>query len=399
MKRAFKVARWEIKKTITNKTFLISVLVTPILFMAFALIPALLASVESARPYNLHVIDEIGIFEKFEGNFNSERININLSNNSFEQLSEEIMHDSRAGFIIFQNDSLMNGNFTIYVGGDARPNLIPVQTAIQKTFREELLKLGEVPEEASERIVSGYSFTAVSLIEDDEDLMEKFIPGIFAAFVLFGVFITGTMIFQSAIQEKKDRVSEILLSSITAEDLMKGKIIGFFAIGLFQISVWMFFAFLILLSIGSANLLLYLLTPKLLILLFYAFAGYLLYASLFISMGATIDDIGTSGNFQSIIVMIPLLPLFFIAAIITDPNGLIAQIGSYIPFTTPGVMLFRLSISDQVPLIEIMLTIGIMIVSIWLMMKIAGKIFKVGILKFGKNASLGDIWKWIKLKE
>ncbi|NCC71668.1 hypothetical protein EOM09_08910, partial [bacterium] len=93
MKKAFKVARWEIKKTLTNKTFLISVLLTPLLFLAFALIPTILNQVESSRPFDLYVIDEIYLFDNFKNKLNSENINAIYSNLSFEKLSEDIKNN------------------------------------------------------------------------------------------------------------------------------------------------------------------------------------------------------------------------------------------------------------------------------------------------------------------
>ncbi len=399
MKKAFKVARWEIKKTLTNKTFLISVLLTPLLFLAFALIPTILNQVESSRPFDLYVIDEIYLFDNFKNKLNSENINAIYSNLSFEKLSEDIKNNNRAGIIILNEASLNSSEFLIYLGGDGIPNTQAISMAVQKTYREYLLNNSNLNLDIQNLIVSGYNFKTQSLIVKEDDIFEKLIPGLFSAFILLGVFITGTMIFQSAIQEKKDKVSEIILSSISSQDLMSGKIFGFFIIGLFQILIWLLFAILILAITNNLSILTYLLNLKILLLLLYAFLGYLLYASIFISIGASIEDIGTSGNFQSIILMIPILPLFFIAAIITDPNGLIALIGTYFPLTTAGVMLFRLSISTQVPIYEIILTLFILIISVWLMMIIAGKIFKIGILKFGKNYSISDIFKWLKEKD
>lgn len=396
MKKALKVARWEIKKTLTNKTFLISVLVTPLIFLAFAIIPTLLASVESTRTYNINVIDEIGIFEQLNQSINHNLFTLTKINQSYETFREEIKEQNRQALIVFNQTNLENENIIIYYGGDVLPNINQLNYPIQKTLREHFLSNITLEQNTKERIIEGYLLQSNALIQEEkEDIFEKLIPGLFAAFILLGVFITGTMIFQSAIQEKKNKVSEILLSSISSEDLMSGKILGFFIVGLFQIAVWFLFITIILIFTSNLHLLTYLLTPKLLLLLFFAFGGYLLYASLFVSMGATIDDISTSGNFQSIIVMIPLFPIFFISAIITDPNGLIAQIGSFLPFTTPGVMLFRLSISNNVPISEIIIAVIILIVSVYLMMKLAGKIFKIGILKFGKNATFKEIFKWV----
>jgi ABC-2 type transport system permease protein len=107
-------------------------------------------------------------------------------------------------------------------------------------------------------------------------------------------------------------------------------------------------------------------------------------------------DMSTAGNFQGLVMMLPFLPLVFIGPVFSNPTGLWAQIGSYIPFSSPGVLIMRLSQMDEWPWIEIVISIVILLISIWLCMKLAGKIFKIGILMYGKNATPQEIWKWIR---
>jgi ABC-2 type transport system permease protein len=82
--------------------------------------------------------------------------------------------------------------------------------------------------------------------------------------------------------------------------------------------------------------------------------------------------------------------------VLTDPSGLWAQIGTYLPFTSPAVLILRLSILEEWPWAEIVISLAILIISVWIFMKLAGKIFKVGILMYGKNATPKEIWTWIR---
>ncbi|WP_234410444.1 ABC transporter permease [Caldalkalibacillus mannanilyticus] len=204
------------------------------------------------------------------------------------------------------------------------------------------------------------------------------------------------MIFQSASQEKKEKVAEMVLSSITANDLMQGKIIGYFVLGIFQVTIWLVIALPIIEWRTDIPVFSYLFVPELLLLLLIAIAGYLLFASIFVSIGATVEEINTSSNFQGIIMMLPFIPFILFGPIFADPNGLIAKVGTFFPITAPGVLLIRLSILEEWPWIEILLAIVVLFVSIWLFMKLAGKIFKTGILLYGKNATPQEIWKWIR---
>lgn len=177
---------------------------------------------------------------------------------------------------------------------------------------------------------------------------------------------------------------------------MQGKILGYFVLGMIQVLSWLAFGLIAAYSFLKIPVLRYLLVPQMPLVLFFALAGYLLYASLLVSLGATIEDMTTATNFQSMITMIPILPIFFIAPVIVNPNGVIAKIGSYFPFATPGVMLLRLTLSTTMTALDILIPAAILVVTVWLMMRLAGKIFKTGILMYGKNATPSEIWKWIR---
>ncbi|MDY0409587.1 ABC transporter permease [Virgibacillus soli] len=198
----------------------------------------------------------------------------------------------------------------------------------------------------------------------------------FAGIILLSIIFAGMYIFQSASQEKKDKIAEIILSSITPGELMQGKIIGYFVLGLVQAAVLLFFAIPITLWKTDIPVFEYLFVPETLLLVFIAILGYLLFASLFVGIGATMADVSSAGNFQGIVMMLPFLPFALIGPVISDPSGLVAQIGTYVPFTTPGILLLRLTMLEEWPWIEIAIALVILIVSIWLFMKLAGKYSK-----------------------
>jgi ABC-2 type transport system permease protein len=142
----------------------------------------------------------------------------------------------------------------------------------------------------------------------------------------------------------------------------------------------------------------YLFVAELPLMLLYAVIGYLMFSALFVSMGATINDIYAAGNFQGVLFIIPMLPVFFIGAIIQNPHGIVAKVGSYFPLSTPGVMLFRLVIASRIPTMEIILTLGILAGTTFLIMRLAGKIFKTALLMYGKNATPAEIFRWLRQK-
>ena len=177
---------------------------------------------------------------------------------------------------------------------------------------------------------------------------------------------------------------------------MQGKIIGYFVLGIIQVLVFIVLVLPVLVWKIDVPILEYLFVPELALLLFIAILGYLLFAALFVGIGATMADISTAGNFQGMIMMLPFTALIFVGPVFSDPSGIWAQIGSYIPFTSPAILILRLTLMEEWPWIEIIIAQAILIVSVWVFMKLAGKIFKIGILMYGKNATPGEIWRWIR---
>ncbi|HBI05439.1 MAG TPA: ABC transporter permease, partial [Paenibacillaceae bacterium] len=227
----------------------------------------------------------------------------------------------------------------------------------------------------------------VDLGDAGKDMMKSIVPGAFAGIILLSIIFSGMYIFTSASQEKKDKVAEIILSSVTPGELMQGKIIGYFMLGMVQAVVFLGFGIPIATWKFDIPVFEYLFVPELILYVALAILGYLLYAALFVGVGATMSDMTTAGNFQGMVMMLPFLPFVFIGPVIADPGGLFAQIGTYIPFSAPGVLLLRLTMLEEWPWIEILIALALLLVSVWLFMKLAGKIFKVGILMYGKNAT------------
>lgn len=178
---------------------------------------------------------------------------------------------------------------------------------------------------------------------------------------------------------------------------MQGKIIGYFILGLIQVTVYIAVLLPFIIWQTEVPVLEYLLVPRTLLFVFIALLSYLMFAAIFVGVGATMSDVSSAGNLQGFVMMLPFLPFIIIGPVISNPDGILATVSTYIPFTAPSVLLMRLTMLDDWPWIEIMIAFAVIILSILLFMKIAGKIFKVGILLYGKNATPKEIWKWIRM--
>lgn len=406
-----KVAKWEIKRNLKNKSFLIGLFLTPAIFLAFMFIGSFFGGSDGEEEISTRVLvrDELGVFEVIEETVAVHKLNWELeaTESSKEEILDELKESENTAFILLEQESFENGVIPVQTSEEINPffmNQVQVLEVPLKTLQMEKLGLTEEQLSAFSKqiIFEGTSIEEpATTVEEESDILgedplERVIPGAFAGIILLSIVFSGMYIFQSASQEKKDKVAEIVLSSLTPGELMQGKIIGYFILGMIQAVVFLGFGIPIALWKLDIPILDYLIGPEVLLFVLIAILGYLLFAALFVGVGATMADMSSAGNFQGMVMMLPFLPFVFIGPVIGDPGGLIAQIGTYIPFTAPGVLLLRLTFLEEWPWIEIIVSLVILGISIWLCMKLAGKIFKTGILMYGKNATPKEIWKWIR---
>ena len=246
------------------------------------------------------------------------------------------------------------------------------------------------------------------------------------------VMIYGTSVMRSVIEEKTSRIIEIIVSSVKPFQLMLGKIIGNASAGLLQFFIWGII--LLILSIVSSSVLgvdmtevqASKLSPEQLtamreaagngaiemvvqeffrlplvtifvLFIFYFLGGFFLYSSLFAAVGAAVDSETDTQQFM-LPIMLPLILGVYVgfATVINDPHGPISTIFSMIPFTSPIVMLMRVPFG--VPWYELVISMALLLFTFVFMVWIAAKIYRVGILMYGKKPTYKDLWKWIKYK-
>ncbi len=410
MRNALKVAKWEIKRNMKNKSFLIGLFLTPILFLGFMLIGSLFGDSEQEEESATRVLinDNIGVLETLVETVQALDLNVELehTDKGKEVIKEELDQLENTAYIFLDQSSYESGVFSVYTSEEMNSDFMrQVQVFAAPIKMVQMKQLG-LSEEELMAVSKGIEFEEVSLHEGEIhegstetggiDSIERVVPGAFAGIILLSIVFSGMYIFQSASQEKKDKVAEIILSSLTPSELMQGKIIGYFGLGMIQAIVYLGFGLPIALWKLDIPLFEYLLVPELVLYIAIAILGYFLFAAIFVGVGATMADMSSAGNFQGLVMMLPFLPFIFIGPVISDPSGVLAQVGTYIPFSAPGVLLIRLTLLESWPWVEIAISIAILLVSIWVFMKLAGKIFKVGILMYGKNASPKEMLKWLR---
>ncbi|SCY33888.1 ABC transporter permease [Alkaliphilus peptidifermentans] len=395
MNNSMKVALWEVKKNLTNKSFLISIILTPLIMIIFGGLPTLLSMLEYNQTHNLYIRDEIGIYQELHQYFDEQEVDLINYSGTLEELKAQGNHN-RTSFVHLDDEIMEVNSISIHALDDSRPPTASIRNALNNIIRNRKMEGLGLTAEQIQQVDTNFDISIITVKGEEEDFLRKMIPAIFAAMIYFSIFFSGAMTFQSSTQEKKDKMVEILLSSVTPGHLMQGKIVGCFILGMIQVVVWLAVGIPIAYLVLNIPIIQLIAIKELPLMIFYALAGYLLFSSIFVSLGATIEDPQSQGNFQGMIFLLPMLPFFFFGPIIANPHGIVAKIGTYFPFSTPGVMLLRLSLANRVPTFDIILSIIIIVITTYFVMKLAGKLFKTAILMYGKNATPQEIFKWIR---
>ncbi len=209
--------------------------------------------------------------------------------------------------------------------------------------------------------------------------------------LFFALLPTGQILMRSVIEEKTNRVIEVLLSSVTPRELMVGKILGLGAVGLTLLAAWCACGVLLALRAGQFPIA----PDQLGIFLLYFLPGFFLYAAIFASVGSVCSSERETHPFQTPISLTLAIPVFLGFAILQEPNHVIWHVASFFPLITPSLMLFRFVIR-QPPLWEIAATWITLVAATVGMMWAATRVFRVGILIYGKRPTIPEILRWVR---
>lgn len=433
---------------VKKKSFLLITFLVPILFAAMCVLPSLIMVGAKEESKLVAVVDRSGLMTEFLQNSEVveyqfvqdmplDSIKANLATLGYDAVLSISEMDAATKTLqadVFWNKPLgvelceLLGNRIDDAVEDYRIksyNIEDLATIMQDVKSDIKLHTYTLGEDGSETITESGVYMGVSMI--------------LGMIVYMFVAIFGGMLMSSVIEEKSSRVVEVLISSVKASELMFGKIIGIALVALTQFLLWIILSVAIIgiASVALGDRLLPSSNPAELVqmagvdasqadaiasmvsepsglsvivsslsnlpiaqiiicfILFFIF-GYMLYASLFAAVGSAVENEGDSAQLQMPLT-IPLLLGFFIAFYaFKAPGSPIVFWGSMIPFTSPIVMLAR--IPYGVPTWEIVLSLVLLIATFFVCAWLSAKIYKVGILMFGKKSTWKDLWKWLKMK-
>jgi ABC-2 type transport system permease protein len=225
------------------------------------------------------------------------------------------------------------------------------------------------------------------------------VPYIFSILLMMSIFTASGYLLQGLGEEKENRVMEILLSSVSTGQLITGKVLGLGAAGLAQILIWFVSARLLAgmasSTIGGVLSTLQISNSFLILGLTYFILGYFLFAIIMAGAGAIGANARESQQFSVIFTMMVAIPFFFITSIIENPNGIIAQVLTFVPFTSPVASIIRLGVTD-IPVWQLAVSFILLLITIVGMFLLAAKIFRVFLLMYGKTPRFGEVFRYLR---
>src|SRR5262249_28282284 len=206
------------------------------------------------------------------------------------------------------------------------------------------------------------------------------------------IMIGATPAMQGIVEEKSQRIAEVLLGSTTPFELMAGKLLGVIGVSLTMAVVYLGGGYAVAANAGLSGVL----SPWLIFwFLVNLILALLIFGSIFIAVGAAATDVKETQTLLMPIMLIACLPFFALSAIMQDPNGSIATIFSFIPFATPMLLVARESVPPGVPVLQMVAGVTVVLLTTWFCVWAAGRIFRVGILMTGKGASFLQMMRWV----
>lgn len=453
------ILKREYSTRVKKKSFIIMTILGPILFAALAISPTVIMKLENEEFKKIAVIDESRLFDNaiqntqyLEFDFISDKY-FDMSSGSYDldKAKADIKDSEFFALLYIPHTSAQANKGTIQLFSYQQPNMglkMHIVNGIEKKIEDVKLSLRAEELGISENDVNSILMSVntdinliTTIIEDNGEEKESstevaMIIGYLCGLLIYMfVFMYGNQVMRGVIEEKSSRIIEVIVSSVKPFQLMMGKIIGVALVGLTQFLLWIILTFglvtigqsilldktdvanmsksmeigsqlgmdtkdlndntgkfdAIFKSISNTNF-----TQIIALFIIYFLGGYLLYAALFAAIGSAVDNEADTQQFMLPITVPLILGILVMISAIKNPAGSIAYWFSIIPFTSPIVMMARLPFG--VPTIDIIISLVLLVASFIFMTWFAAKIYRVGILMYGKKINYKELWKWFKYK-
>lgn len=430
------IFKQEYTQVVKKKSFLVGLIITPLFLFGMMFGPALLAKKKSSTTEHLAVIDQssIQVGERFKESISDYKLEDEVTpyyevekifeispenSDRFEAVDDslkKLIIDEKLKYLLVITDEALSSNTGVYIISSA-DNIVSYnrfEWKLSNIISSERLDQSNInlPIDSVLNLTARIDLVTKDVKGESISFGDKImIAFVFALMIYMLILINGQMVMRSVIDEKNSRIMEVLVSSVSPFQLMMGKIFGLGAATLTQVVIWIL-AGTLFMSFGGAMagditiLQKVVFNPWILVyFVIYLVLGFLLYSAIFALLGSIVNNEKEAQNFIFPIVMFLILPVPLGMYILQQPNALVPTVLSYIPLFTPTMMVMRLNILlpglpeynfFSGPILQANITVLILSAAVIGMIWLTAKVFRVGILMYGKRPTLPEIIKWVK---
>lgn len=439
MRKLLAVVKREYVQRVRTRFFVIATILGPVLMAAFTIVPALMFGIKAGGPTRLAIVDQTGRMygrvareitsnkklgknntpekptqppvgtndptedkdgKMFQGSFVVEEVH--LDNRSLDQIRSQL--DSRIqnkdldGYIVLPPGLLKNEQpeFRARNAADLFTQNY-IERSISRAVRGQRLVEAKIDEESVEKASEPVSLktTGTGGAESKGETSFYFALGV-GILIYMSVLLYGQFVLGAVIEEKETRIAEILFSSMRSFPLMLGKLIGVSLVALTQLGIWAaaFLSFSVWAAGGSIAMPQ---IPPMMIVYFvlYFLMGYFIYSTVYAVVGSMVTTTQEGGQLALPVVLMLVAGFYLSFSIIRSPNSSLAFWASMFPFFAPITMMVRI-VTETPPMWQIALSFGIGVVTIVGLVWLASRIYRVGMLMYGKKATIPEVWRWIR---
>lgn len=407
LKKALVVARWEFIEKVRTKAFIISLILMPVFMIAMAVLPSLLASKPDSTTVNVGIIDSTGriapklnadLMEKYklpDGKPNYDVVVIPPGPTARQEANDMVLRSRLSSYIVIDT-SIFRSRVFQFVSENVSnfKDITRLQSAVKDILVTDELQRSGINPAIVKEVTKPVDYETMRLSKEGKEEKTQagsgFILGyIFIIILAIFVITSGQLLVRSVVEEKSNRIVEVLLSSTTPDEIMTGKILGLSLLGFTQLAVWGLIALAF-----AGQLAVYVTVPGSIWweAVFFVL-GFLFYSSIFVMAGAPVTTEQEAQQATTYVNMLLFLPIVLALAVAQNPGAGYIKVLTLIPLLTPTMMAFRIPI--QTPdLWELLTGAGILLASTYFCMIAAGRIFKIGILVYGKKPTLSEMIRW-----
>lgn len=432
------IIKREYLRRVSKKSFILLTFLTPFLFAALVFVPLWLSSIKGDEVHTIAILDSTGKYAPlFEDTETYRFIHSDQSMDTYKQIPDKEIF----AFLTVTEDLLENPKAATLYSKKQIPGELSrlVNMTLKKQIESDKLATFNIPnlKEIIKESKINFNIQTIKWGDDGSEKQSSSVVAsitgvIFTMLIYMFIMIYGAMVMQGVMEEKTNRIIEIMISSVKPFDLMMGKIIGIGFVGLTQVFLWAIMT-LILITGGSflvgggidnemlqsgmalnANPNIAMMSTQQpsnewiemlgtinfaeigILFVVYFIGGYLLYSSLFAAIGSAVDSQEDTQQFMLPVTHLLVFALYAGIYSMENPDGPLAFWCSMIPFTSPIVMMVRMPF--EVPLWQIVLSVGLLYICSIGFTWLSAKIYRVGILMYGKKPSIKEMIKWLRYK-